>query len=529
MTATGTPAPRNGQQDPRAEGGGELLELLGLLRESDVRLTADGDTLGYDAPAAAVTDDLLSGLRKHKGELLQWLTAPTAGPQPETSGPATVYQRRMHQQHTGGQNPAGFNVAQRIPMTGPLDADALGRALTALSRRQSALRCRFIGYGTRLVQEVVPVAPVPVPVTDLRTLLPGEHEQTTREWVRFHAEQPFDLATAPLWRTALLRSADDQWVLLVVVHHIVIDGWGLDVLLRDLGALYAAALRTPGSGLPTDAGAGLPPLTVTSPEVGRWQQQHLAGPRGRELRAHWQHVLAGAELRAALPYDRPCPEQPTGRGGDVTLRIPREPAARLRALAAGHGTTVFTVLLSAFGILLGRLTGRAETLVACNIANRIRSEHEPLVGHFTNNVMLRLGSGGTGPAGGGGKTGGFGALVAETAQTFFAAADHQDYPLPMLRADLTERQLLDDSPFPQVIVVMQTQGIPVLDLPGITSEVHDVAVNRAVAELCLVLTPDADGITCTLNYAADLFEHPTVERWGADYLELLSEVACNRP
>ena len=520
MTATGTPATHAGQHGPRPELRGELLELIGRIRESDIRLTADGDGLGYDAPPGTVTDDLLAGMREHKSELLRWLTAPAGRPPAETSGPATVYQRRMYEQHTTGQNPAGFNVAQRIPLTGRLDADALGRALTALARRQSVLRCRLTRYGTRLVQEVVPLAPVPVPVVDLRTRPAEEHERATRDWIRLHAEQPFDLDTAPLWRTALLRRADEQWVLLIVVHHIVIDGWGLDVLLRDLGAFYAAALRTPGTALPTDAEAGLPPLDVTYPEVGRWQQQHLAGPRLEQLRTHWDRALAGAELQADLPCDRPRPDRPTGRGGDVTLRIPAELASRLRARAAGHGTTVFTVLLSAFGILLGRLTGRKETVVACNIANRIRREHEPLVGHFTNNVMLRLGSGGTGD---------FGGLVAETGRTFFAAADHQDYPLPMLRSDLTERRRLGDSPFPQVIVVMQTQGIPVLELPGITGEVHDVVVNRAVAEVCLVLTPDADGIACTLNYAADLFDHTTVERWGARYLDVLSEVAGDRP
>lgn len=511
---TAITSPQQGGEE--AEFGFELLDLIGRLREADVRLTADDGTLGYDAPPDALTPELLDAMRRHKSDLLRWLDTPAGRSPVDASGPATVYQHRMHQQHTGGPNPAGFNVAQRIPLSGPLDMDALHRALTALARRQSVLRCRFAHHGSRLVQEVVPLEPVELPVTDLRELTGEQREQAAADWLRDHAERPFDLAAAPLWRTALLRTGDKDAALLIVVHHIVIDGWGLDVLLRDLGALYTAALRVPAPRLPSDDEAGLEPLALSYPDVGRWQQRHLSGPRLEELRSFWRRTLDGAPLTAPLPTDRPRPEHPTGRGGDVTVRIPAERARALRALAAAEGTTVFTVLLAAFGVVLADMTGRPETVVSCNIANRIRREHESLVGHFTNNVMLRLEAGPDTP---------FPDVVAATGRRFFAAADHQDYPLPMLRRDLVDGLVPPGAPFPRVIVVMQTQGIPELSLGGITGEAQDVPVNRAVAELCLVLVPEGEEIVCTLNYAADLFDHATVERWTAAYLAVLEREA----
>ncbi|MDI5968803.1 condensation domain-containing protein [Streptomyces sp. SL13] len=499
-----------------AEPSADLVELIGDVRALDIRLSQVDGSLRYDAPPNAVGDDLLARLRQHKPALLAWLAD---GPVVESSGPATYSQRRMHAQCLASAAPAGFNVAQRIAITGALDVDALRRAVTASTGRQSALRSRLVAYGGQLVQEVMPVAPVGLPLTDLRELPPGERSRTTADHLRRHAAEPFDLAVAPLLRTVLLRQGEQEWVLLLVVHHIVVDGWGLDVLLRELGRFYRAAVRVPGPRLPTEAEAGLAPLAVTYADVGRWQREHLSGTRRDQLRAYWRAALADAPMSLALPYDRPRPQRLSGRGGHVSVRISQELVAEVDALARECGATSFTVLLSAFGNLLTRLTGQRETVVACNIAGRVRREHEAVVGAFTNNVALRLGRGAGGT---------FAEAVEETSRTFFGALDHQEYPLSLVLADRAGLEPAGTPPFPQVVVVMQTQGAPVLELPGLVTRVQDIVLDTTTTDFFLILTPDPDGIEVLLAFSTDLFDTATMERWATAYVESLSQAVSPR-
>ncbi|MFR9674496.1 condensation domain-containing protein [Streptomyces sp. TR06-5] len=511
MTAGGAPG-RHLAPAPVPPADPGLAELVGMLRVRDVRVRADGDALHYDAPPEAVTDDLLERIREHKTELLEWLASGAGGPEVESSGPATYFQRRMHAQHSASRLPAGLNVAQRIELDGPLDPEVLARAFTALTARQATLRSRLVRYGPELVQEVLPVRPVSLPVADLSSAV-GATEEAAAEWLVRHTDEPFELSVAPLWRAALLRRGERAWTLALVVHHIVIDGWGLDVLLRDLAAFFAAARELPAGRIPTGAEAGLAPLAASYPEIGRWQRAHLSGPRLRELRDHWSTALDGAPLRLNLPTDRPRPERHSNRGAGFGFEVGPALAADVEALARARGTTVFTVMLGVYGSLLCRLTGQAEVVVACNIANRVRREHEDVVGPFTNNVPLRLGSGG----------GNCRTAIDAAARTFFAAASHQDYPMAMLVEDLAARGTAPGERFPQALIVMQNQAAPELVLPEVDSEVHDVAVDGMRSELCLILVPEADRIRCLLRYARDLFDPGTVERWAESYVALLKE------
>ncbi|HET9382841.1 MAG TPA: condensation domain-containing protein [Streptomyces sp.] len=512
MTGTGTTGTQTTDTGPAT-----LTGLLTRLSALDVRLRADGDTLHYDAPRHALTDDLLDLIRRHKAELLRHLTTEPPGPQPESGGPATPGQRRMYEKATRHTHPAVYNVAHRIDLTGRLDVPALERALNALLRRQPALRTRLRPSGGELVQQVMPLPPLRLDVRDLRGTAPHD-PAPVEQWLRKHAATPFDLSTAPLLRAALARTGTESWTLVLVVHHIVIDGWGLGVLLSDLGAFYTAAERTPGPRPPTDAEAGLVPITTSYADAARQMHRDLSGPRLERLRHYWRQALAGAPMVLDLPYDHPLPERPTGVGGRVDLRLDRALTDRLGALAATLGTTVFTVLLSAYGTLLCRLTGQREAVVGCNIAGRTRREFEPLVGLFAGNVALRLGSVDTADEGVPG-------AVRTAAGTFFAAADHQEYPLGMVLADRAGQDPPDASPFPQALLVMESQGAPALDVPGLTARISDVSVEGAVGDLCLLLTPDAHGIDMTLLYAAERFDPSTAERWAGAYETLLREYA----
>jgi hypothetical protein len=194
--------------------------------------------------------------------------------------------------------------------------------------------------------------------------------------VSTEARRPFDLAAGPLFRALLLRAAAGEHVLVLAMHHVVADGWSMDVLFRELGALYAASLR--GEASP------LAPLPVQYADYAAWQRGWLRGEvLERQLDA-WKSRLAGAPALLELPTDRPRPAVQTYRGAAHDFRVPAETAGALRALSRSDGATQFMTLLAAWQLLLARYSGQDDVVVGTPVAGRTRAELEGLVGMFVN-------------------------------------------------------------------------------------------------------------------------------------------------
>ena len=273
-------------------------------------------------------------------------------------------------------------------LEGELAAEQLAAVFGELARRHETLRTTFIAGTDGPLQVVHPITrptarPFALASIDLSAL--GEEERR-RELTRRVAEEslrPFDLASGPLLRGTLVRLADRENALLLTLHHVISDGWSMGVLVREVTALYAAAV----AGRPL--GEALPPLPVQYADFSVWQSRRLSGETlAREIE-HWREKLAGVPPFLELPTDRPRPPVQTFGGRSLPLWLEPGLAGRLSALALATGTTLFMVLLAGFETLLGIYSGAEDLAVGTPIAGRNRAELEGLIGFFVNSLVLR--------------------------------------------------------------------------------------------------------------------------------------------
>jgi amino acid adenylation domain-containing protein len=390
---------------------------------------------------------------------------------------------------------AAYNIAQAVEARGPLDPAALAAALSGVAARHEALRTVFAETTTGPVQVVRPTPSVPLPVADLSGLPAALAEAEARRLEAEAAERPFDLAAGPLLRAGLILRGPGDHRLLLVLHHIVADGWSMGILVREAGALYGAAR----DGRPSP----LPALPVQYADVALWQRRRLAGEAAAADLAWWRDRLAGAPPALDLPTDRPRPAVPSLRGEVATADLPDGLAAAVSALARREGATPFMVLLAAFQALLARWTGQDDLTVGSPIAGRRHAEVEGLIGPFLNLLVLRADQGDD-PA--------FRDALGRVRRTALGAYAHQDLPFERLVEELRPERDLGRSPLFQVLFALQNAPAAPVELPGLSLFSREVATGTAKFDWTLVVGESEGGTTASLEFATDLFDRTTAER-----------------
>ncbi|WP_405527574.1 amino acid adenylation domain-containing protein [Streptomyces avidinii] len=400
-----------------------------------------------------------------------------------------------------------YNIPVAARLRGPLDADALATALSAVVARHEVLRSR-ITEGPRGPVQTVEAPEVFAPVrTDLGDLPREEARSRALGLAHADAAAPFDLGAAPLLRARVVRVADDEHLLVLVLHHTVGDGWSMPVLWRELSGAYAA-LRRGERPAPAE-------LSVQYGDFAYWQQNRLANGEADAGIAHWREALGGLPA-LELPTDRSRPQVRSGAGDAYAFEVPAELAERLGGLARARGATLFMVLLAGFQALLARYTGQTDIAVGSPIAGRDRTELEPLIGFFVNTLVLRTDLSGD-PA--------FGELLGRVRRTALAAYEHQDVPFDRLVEELRPERDLSRNPLFDVLFQLHPEQLAALPLDGVEVESLDTSNGTAKFDLSLAMTEHPGGLTGTVQYATDLFDRATVERFGGHYLRLLAGAA----
>jgi pristinamycin I synthase-3/4 len=406
--------------------------------------------------------------------------------------------------------PGLYDEPAAFRLRGALDLAAFEAALGALVERHEPLRTTFPEVAGRAVQQIAPAAGFPLPLADLSALPPAARDGAALALAAAAGRRRFDLARGPLARGLAVRLAARDHAVLFALHHIVFDGWSIGVFVRELSALYRAAL----AGHPP----ALAPLAVQYADFAVWQRSWLAGEVLAGELAYWRERLAGAPP-LALPADRAvAPAARTGRGGQVAAALPRAAAARLRALAAGEGATPFMVLLAAFLAVLARHAGQEDLVVGSPIANRNRPEIEGLIGFFVNMLVLRVDLAGD-PA--------FAALVERVREVTLGAYAHQDLPFERLVDELRPERDLGRHPFFQVSFQLLPAGGARLELPGLEVAPFPAAPRAEKFGLSFAWL-DAGGpeagadLTGVLEYDPDLFDRATAARLLDQYGRLLA-------
>ncbi len=376
-----------------------------------------------------------------------------------------------------------YNMAVALRLGGRLDVEALGAALADVVGRQESLRTLFVAVEGIPQQVVVPVerADVGWGVVDAS----GWSASRLGEAIGAAARRPFDLAAEVPLRARLFRVAEDEHVLVAVVHHIAADGWSITPLVRDLGVAYAS--RCAGQ-VP-----GWAPLAVQYVDYTLWQRAQLGELTDSHSRiagqlAYWEQVLAGMPERLQLPTDRPYPLVADYRGASVALAWPAELQQAVRGVAREHNATSFMVMQAALAVLLAKLSASSEVAVGFPIAGRRDPALDELVGFFVNTLVLRVQVAGD-PS--------VAELLGQVRARSLAAYEHQDVPFEVLVERLNPTRSLTHHPLVQVMLAWQ-------NLPGQDS---DPAAGLGLGDLRVTPLP-ADTHTARMDLVFSL-----AERW----------------
>ncbi len=424
----------------------------------------------------------------------------------EREAPLSLVQQRLWFLEQLRSGSAAYNLAFAWRLAGPLDAIALKRALDALAARHEVLRTRFTATDGVPVQRVVDDQPIPLNRLDVRDV-------TGRGGIgvalRALATEAFDLATGPLWRVTVLHEAEDaggtpQSVLVVVLHHLIADGWSLAVFNRELALFYAAA---------RGASVALPdPPAWQYADFARWQRAALADGELRRQLDYWRQQLADLPPWIELPLDRPRPGRLSGRGARHTHLVPRTLHQAARDFARAEGCTLFMVLLAAFDLLLARHAGTDDVVVGTPVAGRSRTELEGLIGFFVNTLVLRTDLAGNPTVR---------ELLHRVKKMTRDAYANAELPFEQLVEVLQPPRNPGRSPLFQVLFNLHSEPREPLSLDGISCAAIPIERRTAKFELAVSLVETATGISTTFEYATDLFLAASVERMAADFAMLL--------
>ncbi len=479
-----------------------------------VSLLLEGETLER---LAAETLALWAGAEEAAEEPLR----PAASPPAEF--PLSPGQRALWFLDRLAPESAAYHVAAAARTARGLDAPALRRACQALVDRHPVLRTTFESRRGEPVQRVrermeIDFAVLPAAGADAAALADHLHAEAFR---------PFDLERGPLVRVRVLERSGEERVVLFSLHHLVTDFASLALLLRELSARYREAV----GGAPPSSGE-LAASAFSYADYVDWQQRRLADAAGERLWIYWRERLAGPLPDLDLPTDRPRPAVQTHRGGASSLRL--DLLDPLLALGQRRGTTLYTVLLAAFQVLLHRHSGQVDVLVGSPVSGRTHAAWAELPGYLVNAVVLRGDLAGDPP---------FAAHLERAGRDVRDALTHQDFPFPLLAERLRPLRDPGRSPLFQVLFTLQRSHLPggealaalALGEEGVEAELGGLSLNplplaRRPAQLDLALEAAEVGgrLAAVLRYNADLFDGATAGRM-LGHLAVLLAAAAERP
>ncbi|HKH49972.1 MAG TPA: amino acid adenylation domain-containing protein, partial [Thermoanaerobaculia bacterium] len=463
---------------------------------------------GVDLPVRRLFEHpTVAGLTAEVNRLSRQDALPVPPPRRRPHGarvPLSFAQSRLWLLHQLDPELLAYHIPAGLRLRGRLDRSALERALSEIIHRHEVLRTSFPIVGGEPAQVVHPAAPFPLAAIDLTALPPGKRETEARRIGAAVARRPFDLERGPLLRLSLLRLGEEEHALIVVVHHLVSDGWSTGVFLRELSALSA------GSPLPE------PPLQYA--DWALWQREWLRGEVLEEQIRWWRDRLDSAPRVLDLPTDFPRPPVESQAGAVVPVRLPDSLVAALRRLARTAGATLYMVLLAAFQTLLARRAGEETVCAGTHVAGRDRLESEELIGFFVNTLVIRADLDGN-PSGR--------ELLARVRESVLGAFAHQDLPFEKLVEALNPVRDPRWSPLIQASFTLQNAPREDLRLPGLEVEVLDVEPGTVQLDLALTLTETGDGAAGGLRYRTALWAAPTLRRLAEHYEALLEGLAAD--
>ncbi|WP_406095437.1 amino acid adenylation domain-containing protein [Streptomyces sp. NBC_01013] len=398
-----------------------------------------------------------------------------------------------------------YLVPLALRLRGHLDTTALDRAWNGFLARHEILRTRYALDGTEPVQIIDRPRTVRLDTEDLTHLSGRPQEVALHDRIAAACAAPVDLAREWPIRGRLLTLADDDHVLIVVVHHIACDAWSAHLFAQDISGFYSASVGV--------TGAEPAPLEFQYADYAAWQREQRDEPSATRHLAYWRTQLDGL-TPIDLPADRSRPAVRDATGDTVGHALPPELTRAVRDVAKRHDTTPFAVLLAAFQALLARYTGRDDIAVGTLLSARNRPEWQNLFGYGVNSLVLR-GRWHGDPS--------FSEHLAATRRTVLDAFEHQDLPFAQLVTELEPERDMSRTPLFQVLFTLREETVDDYRLPGVTLQSLRPAAAPARFDLALTMDEGRDGaLAARLEFATALFDRATAERMLGHYVRLLT-------
>jgi amino acid adenylation domain-containing protein len=418
-------------------------------------------------------------------------------------------QERMWFMHELAPESSAYNIPLAMRLRGPLDMAAMQTALERVVERHEILRTRFFKTPEGVFGEVVP--PPACRIKEIQ-LAPSGHTSSEQGLHRHLAEatcEPFRLDQCPLFHAQVVHIAEQEAVLLIVMHHIVSDQWSFAELGRELAAHYSA--------LKTEGEPSLPILPIQYADYAHWHRSWFEGERRKHELAYWSRCLDGLEpLR--LNEDYPRPRTQSFRGASLRLPVDPDHIVALRRLGAAHDASLSMVLIAALNVMLYRHTGTTDVAIGVPIANRHHLASENLIGTFVNTLVFRTDLGGDPD---------FRTVLSRVREVSLEAFAHQDMPFEVLVRELAAKPDGSRQPLFNVMFNMVNSQARDCHFEGLTWSRLDF--DRASTQFDLTFVADMlYDHALVIEYATDLFAPETVQRMG-EHLQHILHAAVTEP
>ena len=492
----------------------QVVEILVNAKNNGILITLQNDSLLISVEKGKDVDqDIIDEIKIRKINIVEFLKSintTSSGFSAEITSetvtgpvPLSYSQERLWfiDRLQGSRN---YHLSGVMRLKGSLNTSALRYALESIVDRHEVLRSVLKEEGEMGVQVLLPSGGWQLDYRDIFF----DHNTSYHQYIEEELLRPFDLSKDYMLRAQLLRTGHEEYILIVVMHHIASDGWSLSILVREFVALYSSRVL--------GRVADLPVLTIQYSDYAIWQRRYLRDEVLDKQLAYWERYLKDAEpLELPTDYTRGG-EVGSGRGGMVEMLIDKSLEVRLKSLSLQHGCTLFMTLLSVFKVLLYRYSGQEDISVGTPVANRRQSSVEGLIGFFVNTLVIRSDLSGN-PR--------FIDFLQSIRDNTLECYAHQDAPFEKVVERVVHHRDLGRNPLFQVMFTLQnTPAVPIPDLGGMELAIEPVMQVTAKFDITFDVTEEEEGLRLRVEYSSDLFREETVRRMSSHYVELLGSV-----
>jgi amino acid adenylation domain-containing protein len=494
-----------------------LVEFLTQLSQQNIELWMEDNKLRYRGRKEVLTSTVLNQIKQHKTEIIDLLRQ---GFHTSKSYPLTHGQQGLWFLYKLAPTSAAYNVAFTARICSCLNISALQQAFQKLVNRHPTLRTTFAQKDSEPFQQVHEYQEVDFENIDASS---GNEDELISQVIAAY-QRPFDLEKGNLLRVNLFTCSENNYVILLTIHHIVIDGFSLGIILDELRSLYEAEN--------TGRVISLPAIKYQYQDFVQWQRNILASSVGDELWNYWREQLAGELPILKLPTDRPRPPIQSYQGASHTFELNQKLTSQLREMAKAQGATLYMTLLTAFQVLLYRLSGQEDIIVGAPIEGRSQPQFAETVGFFVNMLALRVNLAGN-PT--------FSQLLTQVRQTVLDAIAHQDYPSTLL---IERSQLNRDPSLPglfrvsfnllKLSEIAQDYELSVSnktksreDWGGLTLEPFVIPQQEGQNDLVFDMMETTESLIGIFRYNIDLFDATTISRIASHFQTLLAGIIAN--